>query len=462
MNKIFKNTLLSLIFVYLLSFSNYVSIFAAHNHNDDCYEKIEHKHNDDCYEKIEHSCDGIQYVKSTADYEKCQYCNVDLFEIRHYVYVCDKNENHTGHSWNKTSIVSSSWENYVEEQPDGSFTSRSDEFIHKCPNPAGVVKTQYMNLVGMPGPSPCTYIDTTMMLTCFKQYENGNLICNTKIKDVVPKNKYQTTKNPNFTLVVTYMDEHKEEVQPDRHDFNSSTTYAKDTEVCAYYSKGSDAFRCVFYITTPTPIPTQTSIPTPTKKPTLIITPTTTVKPTKTPTPSPTITVTPTITKKPTLTTTTTPTTKPSQTPTLSLTPTPTLEINKETNLINTPTIETTITPTITPILSGFDPNTYDGGNGNNGNGTSSNFDTNVDIGMEKDMPIEQDSLDMNNFDENYIQNENDLEKEKNGSNLFLFIGIVAGIVAIVVVALVVITKSNSSTEYVKKNDDDIYYDIYL
>ena len=48
----------------------------------------------------------------------------------------------------------------------------------------------------------------------------------------------------------------------------------------------------------------------------------------------------------------------------------------------------------------------------------------------------------MNNFAENYLQEENefDEEKEKINSNLFLFVGIVIGIIA-----LVVFTKSNSS-----------------
>ena len=464
MNKLLKTSLVStFLFTFLLNNSETtMKIYAAHTHNDDCYEKIAHNHSDNCYEKTTIACDGTQHINITYEYELCPYCNAQLHQKSNYLYVCDKNSSHTGHSFYQTRIVKSSWENYQEEMPDGSIMINSSSYIHNCSDPRGVQKTNYMDAIaGMPGPSPCSELKETSNLICTKEYDNGNLFCNTKISSIQPKTQHQTSKNPNFTLVITYMDGHTKDVQPKMTTFTSTATYAKDSKIIAYYEVDGKLNEYVFYITTPiektpTPTPTKVVTQTPTPTPTKVITPTPTPtkKVTQTITPTPTKVVTPTPIKKVTQTIT--------PTPTKVVTPTPIKEITE------VPTIS--FTPTITSSGTNNDittTNINDLNADSNSNFNQSDIESTLIQNNEmKNMEVMSDKIEKEQIESGTLSTFETIEdlketKTNNKSNVYFLIGLVVGFVALITVVVIIFIKSKNSNEYVKKEDDDIYYDIY-
>ena len=274
-----------------------IHIFAqnGHTHTDKCYngtrhicdgsstqygacyqeQVIEyHKHTNSCYQTVEDDCTHtidviVDNQIINIDYLNCPKCNEPNFYGYIYSFTCDKNGE---------NIVL--YAGYCDKCGyEGNST------IKRVNTPSVAAQISYSHKISTDklvcGKTTDTIEKTTYLKTCKKEngayYDsNGNKVeptCNSVIVDIKAKNPTQTTNNPDFTLIATYLDGHTSEIKPTIAEYSSNKQYKNEQIRLSYtgiITKAGQKGTLVAYLhlTTPTPSPTTTPTITPTPTPT--------------------------------------------------------------------------------------------------------------------------------------------------------------------------------------------------
>ena len=297
-----------------------------------CYTKENityHKHNDNCYKEKNNECQHIIDMGNSnnlkiMDYYNCPNCSNEDFYGYYQSLSCDttihlyagecENCGYKGNATitktiinNNPAQISYSHNTTKKELSCGKTEQSIDKIVYtlNCgKTEQSIEKAIYTLNCGKTEKSveKTTYIlncgkteqsieKTTYLKTCKKTSGNyynskGEKIsptCNQVIVSIKPKTEKQTTFNPDFTLVATYLDGHIAEIKPSIANYNENQTYKNEKVTLTYNgfigsASNKSSISTYIYLTTPiTPTPTQTITPTPT----LVVIPTTNPTPTE-------------------------------------------------------------------------------------------------------------------------------------------------------------------------------------